>query len=201
MEKDKNDPNDESSKLRGRMAIGIQHQNISAAQEEKRLNNKISQMYGVDSDEAINIHVDYHLDRISDFLLKRARKNGMLESMFFKRLNSLNAIGYAYSVAQGELLEMAPPGEGRFQHFARRRCRQGSVVSPLDRGWTGGAGGNGAAQGGRLPVRRRPDHRGHLPGPTALQCAAFFGAGHRLSDLAPGRRDGQCPCGLRRRPP
>jgi hypothetical protein len=107
MEKDKNDPNDESSKLRGRMAIGIQHQNISAAQEEKRLNNKISQMYGVDSDEAINIHVDYHLDRISDFLLKRARKNGMLESMFFKRLNSLNAIGYAYSVAQGELLEMA----------------------------------------------------------------------------------------------
>lgn len=107
MEKDKNDPNDESSKLRGRMAISIQHQNISAAQEEKRLNNKISQMYGVDSGEAIDIHVNYHLDRISDFLLRRARKNGMLESMFFKRLNSLNAIGYAYSVAQGELLEMA----------------------------------------------------------------------------------------------
>ena len=68
MEKDKNYPNDESSKLRGRMAISIQHQNISAAQEEKRLNNKISQMYGVDSDEAIDIHVNYHLDRISDFL-------------------------------------------------------------------------------------------------------------------------------------
>jgi hypothetical protein len=107
MEKDKNDPNDESSKLRGRIAISIQHQNISAAQEEKRLNNKISEMYGVDSDEAIDIHVNYHLDRISAFLLRRARKNGMLESMFFKRLNSLNAIGYAYSVAQGELLEMA----------------------------------------------------------------------------------------------
>jgi hypothetical protein len=27
--------------------------------------------------------------------------------MFFKRLKSLNAIGYAYNVAQGELLEMA----------------------------------------------------------------------------------------------
>jgi hypothetical protein len=27
--------------------------------------------------------------------------------MFFKRLNSINTIGYAYSVAQGELLEMA----------------------------------------------------------------------------------------------
>jgi hypothetical protein len=107
MENDKNDPNYESSKLRGRTAISIQHQNISAAQEEKRLNNKISEMYGVDSDEAIDIHVNYHLDRISDFLLRRARKNGMLESMFFKRLNSLNAIGYAYSVAQGELLEMA----------------------------------------------------------------------------------------------
>jgi len=107
MEKDKNDPNDESLKLRGRMAVSIQHQNISAAQEEKRLNNKISEMYGVDSDEAIDIHVNYHLDRISAFLLRRAQKNGMLESMFFKRLSSLNTIGYAYSVAQGELIEMA----------------------------------------------------------------------------------------------
>jgi hypothetical protein len=64
-------------------------------------------MYGVDSDEAVDIHVNYHFDRISAFLLRRARKNGMLESMFFKRLNSLNTIGYAYSVAQGELPEMA----------------------------------------------------------------------------------------------
>ena len=104
---DKKDPNSESLKLRGRMAISIQHQNISAAQEEKRLNNKISEMYGVDSDEAVDIHVNYHFDRISAFLLRRARKNGMLESMFFKRLNSLNTIGYAYSVAQGELPEMA----------------------------------------------------------------------------------------------
>ena len=104
---DKNDPNSESLKLRGRMAISIQHQNISAAQEEKRLNNKISEMYGVDSDEAVDIHVNYHFDRISAFLLRRASKNGMLESMFFKRLNSLNTIGYAYSVTQGELPEMA----------------------------------------------------------------------------------------------
>jgi hypothetical protein len=104
---DKNDPNSESLKLRGRMAISIQHQNILATQEEKRLNNKISEMYGVDSDEAVDIHVNYHLDRISAFLLRRARKNGMLELMFFKRLNSLNTIGYAYSVAQGELPEMA----------------------------------------------------------------------------------------------
>jgi hypothetical protein len=107
MENDKNEPNGESMKLRGRMAISIEHQNISASQEEKRLNNKISEMYGVDSDEAIDIHVNYHSDRISAFLLRRARKSGMLESMFFKRLNNLNTIGYAYSVAQGELLEMA----------------------------------------------------------------------------------------------
>ena len=107
MENDKNDPNGEQLKLRGRTAISIQHQNISAAREEKRLNNKISEMYGVDSDEAIDIHVNYHLDRISASLLKRTRKNGMLESMFFKRSNGINTIGYAYSVAQGELLEMA----------------------------------------------------------------------------------------------
>jgi hypothetical protein len=107
MENIKNDPSDKSSKLRGRMAINIQHQNISAAQEERRLNNKISEIYGVDSDEAIDIHANYHLDRISASLLSRARKNGMLESMFFDRLNGLNAIGYAYGIAQGELLEMA----------------------------------------------------------------------------------------------
>ena len=107
MENDKNEPNGESTKLRGRTAISIEHQNISASQEEKRLNNKISEMYGVDSDEAIDIHVNYHLDRISAFLLRRARKSGMVESMFFKRLNNLNTIGYAYSVSQGELLEMA----------------------------------------------------------------------------------------------
>jgi hypothetical protein len=107
MEKNKNDLKSKSPKLRGRTAIGMQHQNISAAQEEKRLNNKISEMYGVDPDEAIDIHINYHLDRISAFLLRRARKNGMLESMFFKGLDSLNAIGYAHSVAQGELLEMA----------------------------------------------------------------------------------------------
>ncbi|MGH9974811.1 MAG: hypothetical protein ACRD8Z_03105 [Nitrososphaeraceae archaeon] len=107
MGNNKNDPNDEPLKLRGRSAISIQHQNISAAREEKRLNNKISEMYGVDSDEAIDIHVNYHLDRISASLLKRARKNGMLESMFFKSLNNINTIRYAYSVAQGELLEMA----------------------------------------------------------------------------------------------
>jgi hypothetical protein len=104
---DKNNPNIKSSRLRGRPAINLQHKNISAAQDEKRLNNKISEMYGVDSSEAIDIHVNYHLDRISALLLKRARKNGMVESMFYKRIANLNAKGYAYSIAQGELIEMA----------------------------------------------------------------------------------------------
>ena len=34
---DKNDPNSESLKLRGRMAISIQHQNISAAPRGKKI--------------------------------------------------------------------------------------------------------------------------------------------------------------------
>lgn len=92
---------------RGRTAINMQHQNISTVQEEKRLNGKISEMYGVASDEAIDIHVNYHLDRIAAFLMKRAKDNGMLESMFYERFRNLNAIGYAYSIAQGELIEMA----------------------------------------------------------------------------------------------
>jgi len=96
-----------TKRSRGRTAINIQHQNISTVQEEKRLNSKISEMYGVASDEAIDIHVNYHLDRIAAFLLKRAKENGMLESMFYERFKNLNAIGYAYSIAQGELIEMA----------------------------------------------------------------------------------------------
>lgn len=96
-----------TKRSRGRTAINIQHQNISTVQEEKRLNSKISEMYGVASDEAIDIHVNYHLDRIAAFLLKRAKENGMLKSMFYERFRDLNAIGYAYSIAQGELIEMA----------------------------------------------------------------------------------------------
>lgn len=98
---------DATNRSRGRTAINIQHQNISTVQEEKRLNGKISEMYGVASDEAIDIHVNYHLDRIAAFLLKRAKENGMLESMFYERFKNLNAIEYAYSITQGELIEMA----------------------------------------------------------------------------------------------
>jgi hypothetical protein len=104
---DKNDLNIKSSRPRGRSAINMQHKNISAAQDEKRLNNKISEMYGVDASEAIDIHVNYHLDRISALLFKRARKNGMVESIFYKRFTNLNANRYAYSIARGELIEMA----------------------------------------------------------------------------------------------
>ena len=84
MENDKNDPNGEPLKPRGRTAISIQHQNISAAQEEKRLNNKISEMYGVDSEEAVDIHVNYHIDRISASLLKEPGKTVCLSRCFLR---------------------------------------------------------------------------------------------------------------------
>ena len=53
----------------------------------------------------------------------------------------------------------------------------------------------------RLPVRRRADHRRHLPGAAAVQCAALRRAARRLSDLAPRRRQRHRARGVRRRPP
>jgi hypothetical protein len=101
------DPTDvEPSKLRGKSAINILHKNI-LKEDEKRVNVKISNIYGVDLDEAKEIHTNYHLQRIFSLLLERAKKQGMTESLFVDKVRDLDVQEFAYQVSMGELIEMA----------------------------------------------------------------------------------------------
>ena len=101
------DPTDvESSKLRGKSAINILHKSI-LREDEKRVNVKISNIYGVDLDEAKEIHTNYHLQRIFSLLLERAKKQGMTESLFVDKVRDLDVQEFAYQVSMGELIEMA----------------------------------------------------------------------------------------------
>ena len=101
------DPTDvEPSKLRGKSAINILHKSI-LKEDEKRVNVKISNIYGVDLDEAKEIHTNYHLQRIFSLLLERAKKQGMTESLFVDKVSDLDVQEFAYQVSMGELIEMA----------------------------------------------------------------------------------------------
>jgi hypothetical protein len=101
------DPTDvEPSKLRGKSAINILHKSI-LKEDEKRVNGKISNIYGVELDEAKEIHTNYHLQRIFSLLLERAKKQGMTESLFVDKVRDLDVQEFAYQVSMGELVEMA----------------------------------------------------------------------------------------------
>ncbi|HZA06573.1 MAG TPA: hypothetical protein VE619_02610 [Nitrososphaeraceae archaeon] len=98
--------NVEPSKLRGKSAIDISHKSI-LKEDEKRINIKISNLYGVDLDEAKEIHINYHLQRIFSLLLERAKKQGMTEYTFLDKVRDLDVQEFAYQVSMGELIEMA----------------------------------------------------------------------------------------------
>ena len=98
--------NIESTKLRGKSAIDISHKSI-LKEDEKRINSKISDIYGVDLDEAKEIHINYHLQRIFSLLLERVKKQGMTESLFVDKVRDLDVQEFAYQVSMGELIEMA----------------------------------------------------------------------------------------------
>ena len=106
-DRNNSDPtNVESSRLRGKSAIDISHKSI-LKEDEKRINIKISNLYGVDLDEAKEIHINYHLERIFSFLLERAKKQGMTEYMFLDKVRDLDIQEFAYQVSTGGLIEMA----------------------------------------------------------------------------------------------
>jgi hypothetical protein len=106
MQNSNDEPNVESLKLRGRRAIDIEHKN-KFKEDETRINIKISDIYRVDTEEAKDIHINYHSGRIFFLLMARAKKNGMTDSMFVDRVKNMNIYECALSVAQGELIEMA----------------------------------------------------------------------------------------------
>ena len=99
-------PKQYSRKLRGRSAIEAAHSGI-AIEDEVRLDATISMLYGVESIEAGEIHVNYHIDKILTSLAQRATKNGMKRQTLAKRLQQLDVSGMASQVAKGRLAEAA----------------------------------------------------------------------------------------------
>jgi hypothetical protein len=95
-----------NSQERGRTALDLEHESISA-EDERRIDTRICIMYGVEVDEARDIHTNYHSHRLYLLLRDRARKHGMPESTFLERLKGLNVYHYAQIVSQGRLMEMA----------------------------------------------------------------------------------------------
>lgn len=96
----------EYSQRKGRIGLDLEHENISE-EDERRIDAKICSMYGVDAEEAREIHTNYHFHRLYFLLHVRARKHGMTESTFLNRLEGLNFYDYAYTVSRGHLMEMA----------------------------------------------------------------------------------------------
>jgi hypothetical protein len=96
----------DSSKLRGRSAIEAAHVGV-VGEDEARLDATISRLYGVESDEAAEIHTNYHVDKILALLAKRAGENGMKRETLAERVQNLDIFGAARQVAKGKLIETA----------------------------------------------------------------------------------------------
>jgi hypothetical protein len=93
-------------KLRGRSAIQAAH-GSTIGEDEARLDSIISDIYGVDSNEAAEIHLNYHIYRILSALVRRAAEKGMGGDILQKRLEYIDVSGAAYQVAKGKLTEVA----------------------------------------------------------------------------------------------
>ena len=96
--------NNDSKKLRGRSAIQAAHDGI-IGEDEARLDALISSLYGVDIDEAEDIHLNYHVDRILATLARRSGEKGIKSNMLAEQLQRLDLSGAAYQVAKGKLTE------------------------------------------------------------------------------------------------
>lgn len=93
-------------KPRGRSAIEAAHGDV-IGEDEARLDLIISDLYGVDSDEAAEIHLNYHVDRMLVALARRCADKGIRSDMIADRLRYLDISGAAYQVAKGRLIEAA----------------------------------------------------------------------------------------------
>ena len=95
-----------AKKPRGRSAIQAAHGGVTS-EDEARLDLMISDLYGVDSDEAAEIHLNYHVDRMLAALTRRCSQKGIRGEMIADRLRYLDVSGVAYQVAKGRLSEAA----------------------------------------------------------------------------------------------
>lgn len=91
---------------RGKSAIDTVHIDV-LREDEAKIGAKISEMYSVDSEEAIEIHANYHAQRILASLEKRAKQNGMTKKALEEKMEHLGIQEAAYQVATGQLAEAA----------------------------------------------------------------------------------------------
>jgi hypothetical protein len=98
----KNNPEHIDSKVvtKGRNALDLLHENI-VKEKEKDLNLKISDIYGVDHDEAIEIHINYHNLRIK----KMIEKSESLSDMKSFIDSNLDLKNLSAQVAFGQMTE------------------------------------------------------------------------------------------------
>ncbi len=96
----------DAKKPRGRSAIQAAHGGVTG-EDEARLDLMISDLYGVDGDEAAEIHLNYHLDRLVAALVRRCSEKGIRTDTIANRIRYLNVSGSADQVAKGKLSEAA----------------------------------------------------------------------------------------------
>jgi hypothetical protein len=95
-----------TEKPRGKAHLDAAHAGI-VKEDEAKLNAVISQTYGVESEEALEIHVNYHAERLLASLEKRAKENGMAGKAFESKVQQLDVASVAYQVATGQIVEAA----------------------------------------------------------------------------------------------
>ena len=96
----------DAKKPRGRSAIQAAHGGVTS-EDEARLDLMISDLYGVDGDEAAEIHLNYHLDRLIAALVRRCSDKGIRTDTIADKIRYLNVSGSADQVAKGKLSEAA----------------------------------------------------------------------------------------------
>ncbi len=96
----------DAKKPRGRSAIQAAHGGVMS-EDEARLDLMISDLYGVDNDEAAEIHLNYHVDRMLAALTRRYAERGIRSDAIADRLRYLDVSGAANQVAKGRLSEAA----------------------------------------------------------------------------------------------
>ena len=96
----------DARKPRGRSAIQAAHLGVTW-EDEARLDLIISDLYGVDKDEAAEIHLNYHVDRMLAALARRCAERGIRIDTIAEWLRYLDVSGAANQVAKGRLSEAA----------------------------------------------------------------------------------------------
>jgi len=96
----------QADKLRGKDAIYDIHRELSQS-DENIINFKISEIYSVPLEEADEIHINYHLDRIGVALKSMVEKRDLPQYELVNRLITLDVQHYASEVSKGLLLERA----------------------------------------------------------------------------------------------